>query len=110
MGHTIQQNQGILIPQAGVSRRDLARVEAFIDALHYRQAQRADHAVGYNLLKEIEEKTEVHMFHAAVAAGQQAASSLDIEEKLRNVHAGIEQARQMADRLRAVLRDLPDSV
>lgn len=60
-------------------------------------------AQGERLLKTLDERTEAYSFHAAILAGQEAASDTDLDSRLKEIVDGVEQAEKMSRKLRETL-------
>ncbi len=94
--------------KAVLPQRHLEKAEAFIATLHQKAESGTapsvqDRKIGQNILRTLENKTELFLFNSAVLAGQDAASEADIETRLGAIHAGIERVNQTSDRLRKTL-------
>lgn len=59
---------------------------------------------GRHMLSSLEEQTEVFMFHAAVLAGQEAASDKDLNAKIEAVAQNADRAEQTTAKLRSALK------
>lgn len=59
---------------------------------------------GRHMLETLEQQTEVFMFHAAVLAGQEAASDKDLNAKIEAVEQNVARAEQTTTKLRSALK------
>jgi len=59
---------------------------------------------GRHMLENLEQQTEVFMFHAAVLAGRQASSDQDLNAKIEAVEQNVARAEQTTTRLRSALK------
>lgn len=59
---------------------------------------------GKELLQNLEQQTEVFMFHAAVLAGQEASTDTDLDTKIEAVEQSVARAEQTTTKLRSALK------
>ena len=94
--------------KAELPARQIENAESFIGTLDKLAAagQKPDAATvatGKDLLKALDDKTQVFMFNAAVLAGQEAATDGDLDRKIAKISEGLELAQGTSDRLRQTL-------
>ena len=94
--------------KAELPARQIQSAESFIETLDKLSAagQKPDAATvasGKDLLKALDDKTQVFMFNAAVLAGQDASTEGELDRKLAKISEGLERAQDTSDRLRQTL-------
>jgi hypothetical protein len=94
---------------AVLPRRHIAAAEQFIHHVSETiksggMPSQQDIQQGQKLLRQIENRTEIYMFNAAILAGQDASTESDLERKLEAISNGITQAQSTSERLREALK------
>lgn len=59
---------------------------------------------GKDLLQNLEQQTEIFMFHAAVLAGQESSTDTDLDSKIEAVEQSVARAEQTSTKLRSALK------
>lgn len=95
--------------KAVLPEKQLKDAETFVSQLSKFAAQGTKPAAdvidsGRTMLASLEAQTEVFMFHAAVLAGQEAASDKDLNAKIDAVEQNAVRAEQTTAKLRSALK------
>lgn len=95
--------------KAVLPEKQLKDAETFVNALSKFVEQGTKPAAdvidsGRHMLETLEQQTEVFMFHAAVLAGQEAASDKDLNAKIDAVAQNVARAEQTTTKLRSALK------
>jgi hypothetical protein len=94
---------------AVLPRKQIAAAEKFIDQLNASMAQGVKPSpealeAGHQLLRRIENQTQVFMFNAAIFEGLQDTAPDEMNRNLKVIGDRIDQAEQTSSRLRETLK------
>ncbi|MDE1151316.1 MAG: hypothetical protein PW788_02170 [Micavibrio sp.] len=94
--------------KAVVPKKQIADAEQFLSLIGNAKAvpTQTDVQKGKQLLSDLDDKTELYEFNAAILAGQEATNDKDLEQRVDTIAKSIRPAEVASDRLREALKTL----